>query len=423
MTAHAHGIVPAAGSPDRQRLARRASRVLAVTCGVRWILACACMLGGHPLIAGQPGIAEDITVPSPSFAGSFESFDGDSQSVVVDDGSGEGDVSTSLRWGSGGAPPIDDGLVPQSFEPTPIAACHDGGAYACEPGDPCRACRSGCLWSIQADALVLWRNNIDGQPLLSGTDGSIALDTGDVRTAAAAGPRIGVVRSLGCGRAIEGNYFNVGGIQGTTVTDGLAAPYTPIGLADIAFTDIDEASYTTRGQIKSAELNYRWCQGRRVTWLAGFRWVEWNEAAAVTMQVAGDDLRSVVGNDLYGGQFGCRLRLWNLGKWQVGTVGKAGVFGNTAYQRTTAVVDGVDFGPIGAASEDVAFFGEVGVNSTLWLTHWLAWRAGYNFFWLEGVATAAQQFPLGNFGADTAAIDVDGGVFLQGFSTGLEARW
>ena len=33
-----------------------------------------------------------------------------------------------------------------------------------------------------------------------------------------------------------------------------------------------------RRQIKSAELNYRWCQGRRVIWLAGVRWVEWNES-------------------------------------------------------------------------------------------------------------------------------------------------
>jgi hypothetical protein len=256
----------------------------------------------------------------------------------------------------------------------------------------------------------------------------VALDAGDVQTAAAAGPRIGVLRSLGCGRAIEGNYFNVGGIQGSTATDGVGSPYTPVGLADLAFTDIGSADYTTRGQIKSAELNYRWCQGRRIIWMAGFRWVEWNEVATVDMQEAsGEDrlnnIQANVGNDLYGGQFGCRLRFWDLGKWQVGAVGKAGVFGNTAYQRTKALVDGEQFGPIGANDDAVAFFGEVGINSTLWLNRWLAWRAGYNFFWLQGVATAAQQFPLTNFGSDTATIVVNDAVFLQGFSTGLEARW
>jgi hypothetical protein len=251
----------------------------------------------------------------------------------------------------------------------------------------------------------------------------VALDAGDVQTAAAAGPRIGVLRSLGCGRAIEGSYFNVGGIQGSTATDGVGAPYTPVGLADIAFADIEAAEYTTRGQIKSAELNYRWCQGRRIIWLAGIRWVEWNEVATVDMRAVNDNIQARTGNDLYGGQLGCRLRFWDLGKWQVGAVGKAGVFGNTAYQQTTALVDGEQFGPIGANDDAVAFFGEVGINSTLWLNRWLAWRAGYNFFWLQGVATAAQQFPLNNYGSGTATIVVNDAVFLQGFSTGLETRW
>lgn len=304
--------------------------------------------------------------------------------------------------------------------------CLDAGGSWC---DPCHCGpQPGCLWAIQAEALVLWRNNFDGQPLLASSDGDVALDAGDVRTAAAAGPRIGVLRSLGCGRAIEGNYFNVGGIQGRTSTDGINAPYTPIRLADLAFTDIESATYTTRGQIKSAELNYRWCDGGRIIWLAGFRWIEWNEVAAVDMQAdtvgaGGNDIRTTTGNDLYGGQFGCRFRFWDLGKWQMAAVGKAGVYGNTAYQRTTILVDSVPEGPLAADDTAVAFFGEVGINSTIWLNRWLAWRLGYNFFWLQGVATAAEQFPLNNFGSDTASIDSNDAVFLQGFSTGLEARW
>jgi len=361
--------------------------------------------------------------------GAFDDFDAGHSSVLVDDGLVaadataadqlpdqtllEPDVPHGSQFQEMGAPCGDPCLIQDD-----IACCPTGG--------PCHGgCRPGCLWAIQADALVLWRNNIDGQPLLSGTNGSIALDSGDVRTAAAAGPRIGLLRSLGCGRAIEGNYFSVGGIQGSTSTDGLAAPYTPIHLADIAFPDIEEAEYTTRGQIKSAELNYRWSQGTRIIWLAGFRWVEWNERGKVEMQAIGavDSIQSDVGNDLYGGQFGCRLRFWDRGKWQVGAVGKAGVFQNSAYQRTRAQVPGDTFGPINADDSNVAFFGEVGVNSTLWVTRWLAWRAGYNFFWLQGVATADQQFRLTNFGTDTASIDNDSSVFLQGFSTGLEARW
>jgi hypothetical protein len=299
---------------------------------------------------------------------------------------------------------------------------HGGNCY----GKPCchGGCRPGCLWALEADALVLWRNNIAGQPLLVDDVGAVALDAGDVHTAAAAGPRIGLVRSVGCGRAVELSYFNVGGIQGSTATTATGGgTYTPVGLADIAFADIEEAEYTSRGQIKSLEFNYRWCQGRRVIWLAGARWVEWNELASVDMQPSGDAIQTRAGNDLYGGQFGCRLRLWDLGKWQFTGVGKAGAFGNTSYQRTIANIGVDEFGPLGADDTGIAFFGEIGFNSTLWLTEWLAWRAGYNFFWLEGVATAPQQFPLVNYGSDTASINTNGSVFLQGFSTGLEARW
>lgn len=397
----------------------------------------ACLTAGAGITsAGEATVFEEITVPAPAVGGSFESFDGSAyESVLAEDGGHDGSdlvgaaphaVSDGSRYDAiveglsscmGGPPPYGNPCHDQCYDVTDdvYATCHEG-------------CQKGCQWAMQAEALVLWRNNIEGQPLLAGTDGSIALDAGDVRTAAAAGPRIGILRSLGCGRAIEGNYFNVGGIQGSTATDGLGAPYTPIGLADVRFADIESAEYTTRGQIKSAELNYRWCQGRRIIWLTGFRWVEWNETATIDMQGSSgadspNNLQANVGNDLYGGQFGCRLKFWDLGKWQVGAVGKAGVFGNTAYQRTTALVDGDQFAPIGANDNTVAFFGEVGVNSTLWLNRWLAWRVGYNFFWLQGVATAAEQFPLGNFGSDTASIDSNDAVFLQGCSTGLEARW
>jgi hypothetical protein len=471
MTAHAFRANLADRAPhDRRHVAT--SRV--AERGRRrepWTLLAIVLTACGAAIGQEPGAIEDVTVPPPVLEGAFDSTEDGFSSVLVDDG-GLADtadapartfadgVERAASGGIGGTlscvvdPPAADplgglgGTVPWG------SAGVDAGLGRCQPGmhggqcqecwqngfaaadaacsfcgDTCHdGCPPGCLWAVQVDALVLWRNNIEGQPLLSTDEGMVALDAGDAQTAAAAGPRIGVLRSLGCGRAIEATYFNVGGIQGTTATDGRGAPYTPIRLADIAFADIDSAEYTTRGQIKSAEVNYRWCQGQRVIWLAGFRWVEWNETGTVDMQAVGDevlpnDIETTTGNDLYGGQIGCRLKFWDLGKWQVGAVGKAGVFGNTAYQRTSVVVDGEPFGPVSATGSDVAFFGEVGLNSTLWLNRWLAWRLGYNFFWLQGVATAAEQFPLANFGSETASINIGDAVFLQGVSTGLEARW
>ena len=436
----------------------------------RCALLAACLMAVRVTLAAEAVVIEEISLPVPPIGGAFESLDGRYDSVLVDDGNGAEAAAISAQpldvppdqshdgtfdgWSSctvEASVTESASALPESFSWDSIAASQTAGGYGpgmlygrhgdhvcrddyddfCESNGTCHGgCPKGSRWAIQAEALILWRNNIDGQPLLASSDGAVALDAGDVRTAAAGGPRIGVLYNLGCGRAIEGNYFNVGGIQGSTSTDGLGAPYTSTGLANIRFKDIASADYTTRGQIKSAELNYRWCQGRRVIWLAGVRWVEWNEIAAVDMQEAsganrGNNIEANVGNDLYGGQFGCRLKLWDVGRWQVGGIGKAGVFGNTAYQRTSALVDGEPFGPIGAADNNVSFFGEVGVNSTLWVTRHLAWRVGYNFFWLQGVATAAQQFPLGSFGPPntTASINANGAVFLQGFSTGLETRW
>lgn len=445
MTACARRIEP----PDRSANATRQFRA-----GVmRWITGMCLALSGmavRPALAQPSVLIDGRGGPAAADGGSFERITGGGNPVIVGDDLSGGIVTDSTatksdEWGSSeNDVPADetgwpiDGQSADARQFPGVAGDWDHGEWCdafdpsgAEPcGGPChRGCRRAALWAIQAEALVLWRGNFSEQPLFQDALGAVALDAGDVRTPAASGPRIGVLRSLGCGRAIEGNYFNVGGIRGSTITPLEGGPYTAIGLADLVLPTIETATYTTQGQIKSAELNYRWCQGRRVIWLAGFRWIEWNETGTVDYVPTADvpDLPGIissqVGNDLYGGQFGCRLRLWDLGKWQVGAVGKAGGFGNTAFQRTTAVVDGGPLGPIGATATDVAFFGEVGVNSTLWINRWLAWRAGYNFFWLEGVATAAQQLPLGDVPAGVATISTNGSVFLQGFSTGLEARW
>ena len=390
------------------RTKRFASEEGEIALGARaaWVVVAGWLLFGGFACAQEKLFVEDGVEATPAFGGAFDGGATDADAVLVQDGQ-----AAPIAFGedAGGRP----GCGP----------CEN--AWADVGGGPCPG---GRRWAIQADALVLWRGNTDAQPLFEDSLGAVALDAGDARTAAAAGPRIGVLRSLGCGRAIEGNYFNVGGIQGSRATDGANPPYAAIGLAGLTGTNFASADYTTRGQIKSAEVNYRWSQGRRVIWLAGVRWIEWNESANVVMfpespAAPVEMAASQVGNDLYGGQLGCRLRLWDLGKWQVSTVGKAGVYGNAAFQRTTGAEGSSPYIPIGAAADDVAFFGEVGVNSTLWIRPWLAWRAGYNFFWLEGVATATRQLPLGDLIAGTAAINTNGSVYLQGFSTGLEARW
>lgn len=303
-------------------------------------------------------------------------------------------------------------------------------------------CRRDCAprWSVQVDALMLWRSNMQSVPLfLDSPPGGVALDANQVQVPMSAGPRFGLMRRIGQCAAIEGNYFNVSPFAGEHLSPAVGGPFTMVNFGDLVFDDITAARLNSNARIQSAELNWRRSVGPTFTWLAGFRWVQWNEQMAADYEFANPNPENLgsgsvntnTGNDLYGGQIGLDAMLWDRGgPWKVSGLGKAGVYYNRAYQNSTAGFFPLPgFEPpytlptVSASSNNVAFVGEVGVNSTYWLTSWLAWRAGYSLFWLSGVAVAPEQFALADYGAGTTTIKTSGSVFLHGVTTGIEARW
>jgi hypothetical protein len=313
------------------------------------------------------------------------------------------------------------------------AGCTDCGGRGCDAcsdsaGHGHGLCGPACpRWVVQVDALMLWQGNIASRPLFLDDDGDTALDANQARTPMSAGPRVGLFYFVDQTHAIEGNYFNVRPFNGQAV----AQPGQFLIADDLAgFTvaGFDGAQVLSSGAIQSAELNWRrrecWCP---VTWIAGFRWVQWNQQMRVIPHFEGPVAKflSETGNDLYGGQLGVDLGLWNGGgPFTVNGVAKAGLFYNTSYQRTS-LTDSVDSESVGASANEPAFFGEVGVNGSLRLTHWLSWRVGYSLFWLSGVAVPAAQLSTTDLASPspTASINTGGSVFLQGVTTGLEARW
>ena len=341
--------------------------------------------------------------------------------------------------------PVSESIVaPESFSDP----CDQCGAVGCTSCCDEGCGRSGWLqaagyfnrllrpadprWVGQVDALMLWQGNIASRPLYTdNTTGLTALDVNQAQTAMSAGPRFGLFLNLDDCYAIEGNYFNVRSFEGQKTTPLTAAGYDMNNIAGLTYPGIDQAQVTTSGQIQSAELNWRRRQcGLPITWLAGFRWVEWNQRLQVTdvysVPVAGvDSVNVVTGNDLYGAQAGMDLGLWNSGgRFTVNGIGKAGIFYNTAFQRTDVPTEPTPV-TANAMAEQTAFFGELGVNSSLRLTKWLSWRAGYSLFWISGVAIPASQLSLVNQPApnDVATINTNGSVLLHGVTTGLEARW
>ena len=294
-------------------------------------------------------------------------------------------------------------------------------------------------WNLAVDALMLWQGNAQSLPLLLNTAGGTALNAQNLQTEMGAGARVGLIREVGDCHAIEGNYFQARPFDSTGYAPASGGPYTLTTMGDVVVDDVTWATKHTSGWIQSAELNWRKnvCYSP-ITWLAGFRWVELNSSANVDYNFSNLDPDAIgtgsvstdVGNNLYGGQMGADIRLWNRGgRWRANAIGKAGVFYNSAsYQRSSGGFiknDGqvISLGTVSATADQAAFFGEIGLNSTYWITNWLAWRAGYVVMWASGVAVAPQQFPLNNFGDRTATINTESSVLLHGATTGIEARW
>jgi hypothetical protein len=292
-------------------------------------------------------------------------------------------------------------------------------------------------WTASVDALMLWRGNLPSLPIFADSTGQPVIDANDTLPGTSGGPRFGLIRKIGCRHAIEGNFFQVQPFSGNAQLPAGGGPFEITDLGGLPpFGDIATGSVITSGQIRSAELNWRTGNGRSLTWLAGFRWVEWNETMTIDYEFQNPTpygtghLDASTGNNLYGGQFGADAMLWNRGgRVRLNAVGKAGVFYNSAaFQRSDASFTDqagtlIPVGAVSVEADQTAFFGEVGMNASVNVTKWLAWRLGYNVFWLSGVATAPQQFVVSDIPRGTAEINTHGSVLLHGVNTGIEARW
>jgi len=324
----------------------------------------------------------------------------------------------------------------------PCGSCSGAGCAECSAGSGFlqRCCGDACpRWVVQVDALMLWQGNIASRPLLSAYDpttmtvGPTALNANQAQPPMSAGPRVGLFYNLNQIHSIEGNYFQVRPFAVQALTG--PGSFVQNGLAGSSYSGANSpvfgsAGVFTRAGIQSAELNWRMRECRcPITWLAGFRWVEWDQQLHIDQTASGSAATSLFRtdtiNNLYGGQLGMDLGLWTGATFNVNGIGKAGAFLNHAAQASRHQNS---LGAVQAAraeADGMAFFGELGVNGSLQLTPWLAWRLGYSLFWLSGVAVPANQLSVTNLATSppTARLDANGSVLLHGVTTGLEARW
>lgn len=330
-------------------------------------------------------------------------------------------------------------------------------SVACPPDDFGPACGPVChvldpwgedpLWSGRTEALLLWRSSPQGLPLFNtlGAGGVVqgpALNAADFASGMAAGPRFTLFRHTGDDGAIEFNFLRVQSFTGTRYLAPDSGGYQLSDLEQGIFCcpTVDPFASVSGGlssSLQSFELNRRLPTDGRLQWLAGFRWVQWNERIGIDGTYAFDGVSTQsyltsTGNDLYGMQIGADSILYGLGSpFRIEGIGKSGIFYNRAVQGSSNAYSGDEFVPAYTLTnrtsvDRAAFVGEIGATAVYDVCDWLTLRAGYAAFWLGGLALGSNQFegqclcPLDPIRSST---NTGGSVFVHGLTLGLESRW
>lgn len=365
-----------------------------------------------------------------------------SASVLVS----QGDSQPAVTDANQGAVTVGDDFIPSA------AACQ-----ACEAGH-CRdgSCGNhgllgpmlhGCdiCWVGRVDALIAWRDAPPDRPLVeTGLSGIPVLNANGMDSPAAAGPRFSLFRFNNAnGTAIETTYFQIANWRSERPLSAQSDLYalTPPGFYGNDNTqNFDTGDANLGASMKSLEVNRHWWIGPNARFLAGFRWVEWQENFSLSDEFVGvatiqDFYRTDCFNSLYGGQIGIDGVLCTLPWMRVDSVVKAGAYYNNGVQRSLYASNAtgafitqsvaVDQSPVSAS-----FLGEVGLTGVIPVTNWLDVRVGYSGWWLSGIVQPTQQLsgqvltqPAGGVEPTSGTINADGGVFVQAVNIGLEGRW
>jgi hypothetical protein len=305
----------------------------------------------------------------------------------------------------------------------------------------CDACRPG-TWIGRADALLLWRSAppdhyIATNPL---TPGFIALDASGMDSTPAAGPRFTLMRmNNATGHAIEATYLRAANFRSLRPLSAVSERYeiAAPGIYGNPQTQFDSGNADLGSMLQSFEFNRHHALGRNVRFIAGFRWIEWNEQFSFTtvdnnvLLPTNNLYRTGTINDLYGGQIGLDASILNTSWVRFDGVVKAGAYYNNAVQ-SSLFVSSTPLGPtsasvaVGDSPASGAFAGEVGLTAVVPIHPNIDIRLGYFGLWLSGIAQPTQQLTGQQLTPGQPAVgslNTNGGVLVQGMSLGLEGRY
>jgi hypothetical protein len=311
----------------------------------------------------------------------------------------------------------------------------DGPPLASGCTDGCESCPSTVSpWEVKSGFVLLQRSGLPSQDLAKAlNDGPPfhVVDADQLGFNFHGGPDLTILHH-GDLADVEFRWFQVQDSMAQTPTAhdslGFGLPFRYLlGVAGNG-TDIS-AQYLS--SLSSFELNFKRPVTDRITLLAGFRFVDFDETMAFNATVGGAAIPPIFVrsfNDLYGFQLGSDITLWDRGgPFRLLETGKAGIYGNWACNRADDA--GERPGYVDSASTGhAAFLGEIGVAATYQITSRLTARVGYQVTWLDGVALASQQEPRldpahdpTDFGKPSVA--TGGTAFYHGVVGGFDFRF
>ncbi len=208
-----------------------------------------------------------------------------------------------------------------------------------------------------------------------------------------------------------------GNLQSRLVPSG---GYTPALLNTFDNADVHAQSW--RSRLNSFEINRRWWTWDVLSTMIGMRYVDYNEDYLFrSTNVNGiGTYRTRARNRMAGAQIGGDLLYPTSLRTNFGFRGKAGVFAN--FDETTALLQNGATTVVNAGdnSVDVAGLIELGVFANYQVVPSIRLTAGYEFWYMPGIATIPGQSPQLINPSTSTRVNNDNELFLHGGSVGAQ---
>ena len=371
------------------------------------------------LLAVGAGLAVTLCLSGSASAQSFAQ-----QLIPTSSALPEAPVSTAVAQGSfNDLPTVDasyNSILSDSSEVQP-AQYTSGGGYPL--GNPCNP---GCdvSWYFSYEAVWFRR---EGDERLTTSFGNFMPDF-----EFEFGGRYTAGRLLDCTNGWEVVYVGpfdfqrqasvaaAGTLQSTFVPGG---GYTAAQLT--AFNNANVHTQAYRAQMNSFEANRKWTVWDVVSTMIGFRYVDYEEDYLfISSSAAGNGVfTESLDNQLFGGQVGAEVLYPVSLRANVGFRAKGGVYANFAERITTLNNAGTQVLNAGDSDVDVAGLIEMGWFGTYQIVPSVRLVGGYEFWYLPGIATVADQNPRIITPLSGTTVSQDDDVFLHGASFGLQVLY